>query len=604
VLYPPGFNLGNAQAYFSIYVDGNYQEVRAGTRANNVQRQLNFVDTLSRTVGAHQLKFGVDFRRMKPSTSTFNGDGIFAFRWAALQNGTVDSLLTGASTPITAHMDDWSLFGQDTWKVTPHLTLTYGLRWEINTPPVSDNAGKPLYTVQGIFDSKPLALAPAGTPLWHTQYNALAPRIGAAYQVTPKTVIRGGFGLFYDLGYGEGVSGTMGGEFPYQRQNFVNGDDNNGNPVLPLNLSLPIYQPLPFSTTITANTLYVDAIDPHLRLPVTYEWNVAFERELGMNQSITATYVGANGQNLLRRDLIVPPGSALAESGEVLATHGNGYSHYNGLQLQFIRRMSHGLQALLSYSLAKSSDLGSNDLSGYYASSVGSVALPPLSPSSFDIRNSFSAALSYQIPTPPFGKVGRAAFAGWALDGIFRASSPPPVNVIIAGYDARIGYYKVQPELVPGQPIWIPDPTEPAGKALNPNAFTLPAFPAQGDSLRNGIRSPYGLDQTDLALRRRFNIAERVKLDFRVEYFNLFNHPMFGGQYDSQISAAPFSFWGFCTGNTPATCAGKVFPVFGKVWPGYTLNVGLGGGGLNGGQNPVYAPGGPRSGQLSLKLSF
>jgi hypothetical protein len=63
-----------------------------------------------------------------------------------------------------------------------------------------------------------------------------------------------------------------------------------------------------------------------------------------------------------------------------------------------------------------------------------------------------------------------------------------------------------------------------AGKALNPNAFTLPTFPAQGDSPQNGIRSPYGIDQTDLALRRRFNITERVKLDFRVEYFNLFNH--------------------------------------------------------------------------------
>lgn len=608
VLYPPGgFNLGNAQAYFGICLDGcaGGGLVQTGTRDKNTQRQLNFVDTLSNAVGAHQLKFGVDFRRMKPTTSTDNGDDIFVFGWPALKDGTVDQLLTGASTPITAHTYNWSLFGQDTWKITPRLTLTYGLRWEINTPPVSDVAGSPLYAVQGIFDSNPFQLAPAGTPLWHTQYSAFAPRIGAAYQITPKTVVRGGFGLFYDLGYGADVSYAMGGTFPYLRENFVNGDDSKGNPVLPLNLSLPVYQPLPFSTTITANALTVDAVDLHLRLPVTYEWNAAFERELGTNQTITATYVGANGQNLLRKDNIVPPGSVFAGgAGLVVAMHGNGYSHYNALQLQFMRRMSHGLQALVSYSLAKSSDIGSDDMGGYYATSVNTVVLPALSPSDFDTRNTFSAALSYQIPAPAWGKVSHAALGGWALDGVFRASTGPPVNVQIDGIDPGIGFYTTQADLVPGEPIWISMPSEPAGKALNPFAFTLPTFPAQGNFPRNGIRSPYGIDQTDLALRRRFNITERVKLDFRAEFFNLFNHPMFGG-----YGFAPYSIWGLCNGNTPASCPTPIIAppgpgVFGRVWPGNTLNVGLGGGGLNGGQSPLYAPGGPRSGQLALKLTF
>ena len=126
------------------------------------------------------------------------------------------------------------------------------------------------------------------------------------------------------------------------------------------------------------------------------------------------------------------------------------------------------------------------------------------------------------------------------------------------------------------------------------------------DSLRNGIRSPYGIAQIDLALRRRFNITDRVKLDVRVEYFNLFNHPMFGGGALSDVGEtfAPYSLWGFCSGNTSATCAGNASPFFGKVLPGSTLNRGLGGGGLGGGQSALYAPGGPRSGQLSLKLLF
>ena len=615
VLYPPGFNLGNAQAYFAIFVGGAYQEVRTGSAVSNAQRQLNFVDTFSRTVGVHQLKFGLDFRRMKPTTSSGNGDGLFAWGagphadgWFALRNGTVDELLTGSGTPITAHIDNWSFFGQDTWKVSPRVTVTYGVRWDINKPPVSDTAGYPLYAVQGIFDSKPLGLAPAGTPLWHTQYDAVAPRIGVAYQIIPKGVVRGGFGLFYDLGYGAGVAGTLGDEFPYLRRQDVFGYDQQGNPVLPLNLSLPIYQPPPFTTTMNANALAVDAVDPHLRLPVTYEWNAAFQRELSANQSITATYVGAYGQNLLRHDGIVPPGSVFAGgSGYVLATHGNGYSHYNAMQLQFMRRMAHGLQAMVSYSLAKSKDLGSADIgsgywgigSGYYAASLSSLVLPRAGPSDFDIRNSISAALSYQIPAPAWGNMGHAALRGWAVDGIFRATSTPPFNVTIGGYDSGIGHYTVQPDLVPGQPIWIPDATEPAGKALNSGAFTLPTFPAQGNSSRNGIRSPYGIDQIDLALRRRFDITERIKLDVRVEYFNLFNHPMFGG-----YGLAPYSFWGNCSGNTPATCAGNASLHFGKVWPKNTLNVNLGGGGLNGGQSALYAPGGPRSGQFSLKLHF
>ena len=110
-------------------------------------------------------------------------------------------------------MSNYSLFAQDTWKTTQRLTLTYGLRWEINTPPVSATSGQPLYTVQGIFDSNPLALVPGA--LWHTKFNNFAPRVGAAYQVTPKTVVRGGFGLFYDLGYG--ALGSTLTDFPYNR---------------------------------------------------------------------------------------------------------------------------------------------------------------------------------------------------------------------------------------------------------------------------------------------------------------------------------------------------------------------------------------------------
>ena len=81
---------------------------------------------------------------------------------------------------------------------------------------------------------------------------------------------------------------------------------------------------------------------------------------------------------------------------------------------------------------------------------------------------------------------------------------------------------------MPSQPFWIPDRSQPSGKALNPAAFSLPPAGPVGDFPRNGLRSPYSINQADVALRRRFNLSERVKLDVRAEYFNVFNHPMFG----------------------------------------------------------------------------
>jgi outer membrane receptor protein involved in Fe transport len=89
---------------------------------------------------------------------------------------------------LSTALNNYSLFAQNTWKATRKLTLIYGLRWEIDTPLASTSSGQPLYTVQGIFDSKPLALVPG--PLWHTKFNNFGPRLGAAYQVTPKTVLR------------------------------------------------------------------------------------------------------------------------------------------------------------------------------------------------------------------------------------------------------------------------------------------------------------------------------------------------------------------------------------------------------------------------------
>jgi len=587
VLFPSPYSPAKGQALV-VFPDGNgTMEVRERPQDLNVQRQLNFVDTFAWTVGVHQLKFGIDYRRMNPSVPADTGWAVFPADYTSIVAGTADVALLSAGNPLALKMSNYSLFAQDTWKTTSKLTLTYGLRWEINTPPASATSGQPLYAVQGIFDANPLALVPGA--LWSTRFGNFAPRFGAAYQFTPKTVFRGGFGLFYDLGYGG--AGTALEVFPYDRQNLALG--------VPFDLTISALQPPPFSASIAAaaaTQASFSAFDPNLQIPFTIQWNAAVEREFGAKQTLAVTYVGADGRRLLRLDVIVPP---QLNGGNVLATRNAGYSHYNALQVQFQRRLSRGLQALVSYNFAKSSDLGSGDsgsgtgLNVTTAASISQIVLPPLTPSDFDIRHSLSGAVSYEIPAPAWGRVGNAILKGWTVDGLLRITSAPPLNVQIGVFSPVIGFYVTQPDVVPGRPYWIADPTEPGGKALNPNAFVRPAAGTVGNFPRNGLRSIYSIDQTDLALRRRFNLTERVKLDARAEYFNVFNHPMFGAP--GAISG-PETFWG----SGPAAS-----PSFGKVLPGFTTNVAVGGvSGLNSGQSSLYAVGGPRSAQFALKLIF
>jgi hypothetical protein len=546
--------------------------VRIGTLYSNVQRQLNFVNTFAWTVGVHQLKFGMDYRRLSP-TSRESSDYVVLDEFPELVHGTVGGVLLLTKFPYSVTVNNYSLFAHDTWRVANRLTLTYGLRWEINPAPESAMSGQPLYATQGVFDSNPIALVP-GAP-WHTQYSNFAPRIGVAYQVNSKTVVRGGFGLYYDLGYGN--YGDISASYPYLRDSFT------FEPGLgfPFDLANPAFQSIPFSTAITPDSGVSIAVDPNLQLPLTLQWNVAIERALGAKQTLTATYLGADGKRLLREDKIFPP---ILMGHQVPVIWNGDYSHYESLQLQFQRRMSRGLQALASYTFAKTSDLGSNDGTGMDAPSLSQVVLPALSPSDFDIRHSFAGAISYEVPAPALGRAGNAILKGWAVDGLMRVSSTPPIDVTVGNQTAAVGFHAVQASVVPGQPYWIADPTQPSGKALNPAAFSNPLAGEMGNFPRNSLRSPYSIDQTDVALRRRFNLTERLKLDVRAEYFNVFNHPMFG---------AP----GFNEPNTEFGTLG-----FGKI--DNTTNNALGGGGSAGGQNPLYAVGGPRSAQFTLKLLF
>ena len=559
--------------------------VREGLFSGNVQRQLNFVDSFSLTEGTHQLKFGVDWRRLTP-TAKFAHPSFLALgnTYSNLQAGTLAlvSIIDSGGGTSNALLSNYSLYAQDTWKTANKLTLSYGLRWEINPPPTPTSGGL-FYHVTGVFDTQPSQVVT--TSLYGTKLGSFAPRFGAAYRLTPSTVARGGFGLFYDPGVSSVVEDTITASLPWfadANATDVPFDWNTlpGPPPIPN----PLTPPIGSQTDAGGNS--VVAVDPNLGLGVTYQWNLAVERQLGKDQSLTVSYVGSAGRNLLRDDYLSPDPST-SPWATIGVVRNADRSDYKALQIQFQRRMSHGLQVLASYTLAKSTDSSSAD----HGNEIGAQTLAQLSNaadlnygySNFDVRHTYSAGVSYEVPAPQWGRAGNAVLKGWAVDTLIRGRSGYPFTV--QDYLDQIllngTLQTTRPNVVPGQPFWIDKPTAPGGRVLNSTAFTSPANNLPGNEVRNSLRD-FGAAQTDLAVRRRFNLTERVKLDFRAEYFNVFNHPMFSFAQ----SFFPIA-WGF--------------PGFGVA--NQTLGTAFSGN-YGSGQNQLYTMGGNRSGQFTLKLSF
>jgi len=578
LVFPQGYSFSNSQFEFGLVFGTGYAQ---GKNSTSEQRQFNVVDNLSVSRGTHQLKFGVDYRWLAPFTDpNLNRQVAVFFGVACPSSGPCTGYVPSSTTLFTGIVAsegsallsrNFSLYGQDTWKVTPRLSLTYGLRWDVNPPLKGKNSANEPFTVTGLNNPSSLALAPRGTPLYDTTYGNVAPRIGVAYQLAQGTnwtsVLRGSFGTFYDLG-----SGSLGGLtsfFPFSTQETLPGATF---PLSPANAVPP-----PLTTNPPVFVILVS--DPHLKLPRTYEWNVAWEQSLGMSQTVSLTYVGATGRDLLRTSNLFNP-NPNQQIQQVNVTDNSATSDYQALQAKFERRLSHGLQALASYTWSHSIDIASTDAAFNYLGAPGSIGTPQMDRgnSDFDIRHAFTAGVTYNAPTPGWNTVARTALGGWSVDALIFARSAPPVNIITGPYFADGVALNPRPSVVPGAPLEFYGSQYPGGKIINKAAFVAPPHGQQGDFPRNYLRG-FGATQADLAFQRQFRLTERMQLRFRGEFFNIFNHPNFGPQ-DNTITDTLF---GYSTA---------------------TLNNSLGSGGANGGLNPLYQIGGPRSIQLALKLQF
>jgi hypothetical protein len=530
-------------------------------------RQINLVDHLSATVGAHQIKLGVDLRHtaLRSSGEDYNQVVLFDSE-ADLRSGVAWVAFIEAQSPRAPRMRNYSAYVQDTWRVTPALTMTYGLRWDANPAPFDGEGRRPL-VLRGFDDPANARLTPLneGDSLYRTRWWNIAPRVGGSYQLAERrpgwaTVLRGGAGVFYDLGNAAPLWAFD------KNPPFVSNVLRSAVrfPLSPADAAAPPLVSLP---EIPGDII---AIDPNLQLPYTWQWNAAISQSLGAQQTMTVTYVGAAGRNLLQRQYFAQIPVLPTVSGGVITS--DGTSSYRALQMKFERRMSQGLQAVASYSLAHAQDAQSDDIDIYEDRIQWGDA-------DYDVRHSVAAGLTYDLPSPR-GRALSPLMRNWSVDATVRAASAYPFTPRGTTQVLNDGTLAATlPDLVPGQPIWIDDEEAAGGRRVNPAAFKLAAAGVQGNAGRNRLRG-FPFSQIDIALGRSFRLRDPLRLSVRAEAFNLLNHANF-------LNPLPSDRVGSLNFGRSTQMANR---------------------GASGLQGPAlqqfYESGGPRSIQLSVRVEF
>jgi len=520
--------------------------------------------------GRHAAKLGIDYRRLFSSYGTsmptqyrptYNFANVAQASALTLSSGIVN-VLDRTDLVFT----NLSLFAQDTWTIAEALSLTYGVRYEWNPAPSGATPGDQPSTITSLEDLSTVTLAPPGTALYRTTNGNVAPRVGAVWRLrdAPRTmtVVRGGWGLFYDLG--TGVIASAAGSFPRLRSRRLPAgtpfplDDRAAAP-------LPVDAPPPYDL--------VRAFDPRIQLPRVQQFNATLEQHLGGSQSVSIAYVGARGSRLLRQHSLL---NVNATIGQLQLTTNGDRSAYDGLQIQYTRRLSRGLQALASYVWSTSKDTASTD-AGFLPLSDRFAAADDWGPSDFDVRHAFNAAVSWDLPRAS----PHALLSGWGVDGIVYSRSGVPFTVT-GTRGLAIGFVPVRPDLVAGVPAFREEAGAPGGRRLDPAAFRFSAPDAHGTLGRNSLRG-FGLWQVDLAVRKAISLGGRARAVVRAELFNAFNRANF---------ALPNANLGLVSPTGDVT----VGPTFGLVTQALRTSLP--------GLNSLYQVGGPRSAQLSLRLEF
>jgi hypothetical protein len=555
--------------------------------------QYQIVNNWTKIMGTHSLKFGIDLRYARnlrvPSDSNRAGELTFSasdtedaslsipggLGLATFLLGDVTNLSRYVSTSTNAKESQKRVFSyiEDSWRITPKLTVNYGLRWELYFPETVNGKGQ-----GGFPDLRTGNIRIAGYGPFDTAMNVqkswktLAPRLGIAYQMNPKTVIRTGYGRSFDIG----VFGSIFGHMLTQNlpvlvnQNLTNSGPNTAAFNLANGPTAFVFPSIPSNGLIpigVGNNAKIRS-DPNI-FPTIDAWNFEVQRQLTGTSSITVGYVGNKGTHTFAGDdkstnpnepaACLPasqsvtgqalcfnpnaPVGSLTETSNTsmlrqyfaqfgftqdLTYYHNGFdSNYNALQVSFEKRFSQGLQFTANYAFQRAYNYGADEV--YKKVNWGRFD---------DLRNQqFTVFGSYQLP---FGRKQRFGsntpgwlnylIGGFEIDSSLNWASGLPFTVSYGECGADIPAGPCRPNKGSGNlPIKLTDydpVTHTRTYYIPPGlgaAFTRPSLDQTGTSPRNAYTGP-GLINDDLALIKHFPIRESIAAEFRVDAFNVFNH--------------------------------------------------------------------------------
>jgi hypothetical protein len=591
-VYVPGFPATVGYPYFYLgtgYVAGGSTYKPYHVKDVNYSVADNFIWS---SIRRHEFKFGGEFRGLNshPVFSLFptgfeyygsygfsqTSDPTYAYyvSGAAFPNGGSDiaDLLLGLPFDVDIglqltqpHTSSWYLgiYAQDTFKASERLTLNYGLRWEYYAPYTEANNYESNYDVA----SGNILLAGRGTnsrSLMNSRVDDFGPRVGFAYLVNPKTVLRGGYGVFYSP-ENDGREDFLTQNAPFADQFVYTNYWYDGPPYqYQLDAGVPRNTTInaPSSGFIAPSTLpngsleTTYSVDPHIKTGSSQLFNIAVQRMLGKDLSLDVSYVGTLAHNLSYEigDINANPNNSsnhydnllTSDLGKIQFLGDYGSASYNGLQVKFTKRQSRNLSYLLSYSYGHDLDNGPAPFNlGHYNNNE------PQNPynlksewgnSDNDVRHNFVFSGLYRLPFGHGQAFGsgwntptNAILGGWQVNSIYIMRTGTPVNVVRGNNPTSV---------LPGlRPDVIANPVIPRGQRTIHEYFNTKAFVDSnqyfncsgtgpdtcndpGDAARNLLYGP-GYINLDSSLFKNFQMEERYNLELRLEMFNSFNTPHF-----------------------------------------------------------------------------
>jgi len=516
-----------------------------GDEYNNPQYSasniLQLVDQVTWNRGRHLFKFGADLRDLRQNAYRDEQSRGFLDFLGLISGNPLGDLLLGLPTDTGgAHLDNAEhlrthsmyFFGEDTFRVRPDLTLSLGVRYEYNAPPVDAQ------NRANLFDVATQSLVQVGTDGvprggYEPDRNNWAPRVGAAWSPGNRSrVFRAGYGIDYD----QGALAT--GEGLYFNPPYFNFQVYYPLPTQLLFVNNPFPQsfPVPYPSSALA-------YQRNFRTPYVQQWNFGIQQQVGKNRVVEIAYVGAKGTKLLgARDINqalpspqMPNLRPNPQFADIDYLESRANSIYNSLQARFQQRLTTGLSVLASYTWSKSIDDASN-----FFSTSGDANFPQNSydvraeraRSDFDVPQRLSLSYSYDLPAAHFEQRWlRTLLGGWQTFGILTFQSGRPFTVaLLPDFDNSNTGISILGFGANNRPNVVGDPhlANPSPNLwFNTAAFAVAPFGSFGNAGRNILNGP-SLQTVNLSLVKNTTVREGVSLQFRAESFNFLNRPNFG----------------------------------------------------------------------------